>query len=91
MHLMVPKMTMARACHATITRSLEIILLRDGCWAQVMLGSQLCLATATKAGLYIGATLGQFGYGACCEKPPRRLLPPHSNKELRALALSRFC
>ena len=35
-----------------------------------MLGSQLCLATATKAGLYIGATLGQFGYGACCEKRP---------------------
>jgi MFS family permease len=31
-----------------------------------MLGSQLCLATATSAGLYIGATLGQFGYGACC-------------------------
>lgn len=31
-----------------------------------MLGSQLCLATATTSGLYIGATLGQFGYGACC-------------------------
>ena len=31
-----------------------------------MLGSQLCLATATNSGLYIGATLGQFGYGACC-------------------------
>ena len=31
-----------------------------------MFGSQLCLVSATSAGLYIGATLGQFGYGACC-------------------------
>ena len=32
-----------------------------------MLGSQLLLATATKTGLYLGATLGMFGYGACCK------------------------
>ena len=52
-----------------------------------MLGSQLCLATATKAGLYIGATLGQFGYGACCEKP---LLSPACFSFSLWLAMFRF-
>ena len=54
---------------------------------QVMLGSQLCLATATKAGLYIGATLGQFGYGACCAKP---LLSPACFSFSLWLAMFRF-
>jgi len=31
----------------------------------MMLGSQLMLATSTKLGLYVGATLGQIGFGAC--------------------------
>ena len=52
-----------------------------------MLGSQLCLATATKAGLYIGATLGQFGYGACCENP---LLSPACFSFWLWLAMFRF-
>eukprot|EP01051_Picozoa_sp_SAG22_P001172 SAG22_NODE_44_length_24912_cov_33.648894_3_plen_537_part_00 len=35
------------------------------CSTSCMLGSQLLLTTSTEAGLYVGAALGQFGYGAC--------------------------
>ena len=35
------------------------------CSSACMLGSQLLLATSSQAGLYLGAVLGQFGYGAC--------------------------